>query len=219
MLGKYRKDLKVDNMRNIIHILLMHMILLSCQPINNNSINKSVDVTKLNKLEQLFLLPIDSVMCSYDLSNDSFMDFPILSAYTIKALDLSGNMLDTIIPHYLPKGLDKLNISHNRYRGQLRILENSMHTLKELDISYNALTKIYIGEPLYRIIVSHNDLVEVDINHRHIQYLDISYNPNMSERVTFSPERIDTIIREGVANGKQLITPNAPMIIYEFIHQ
>lgn len=94
-----------------------------------------------------------------------------------------------------------------------------MHTLKELDISYNALTKIYIGEPLYRIIVSHNDLVEVDINHRHIQYLDISYNPNMSERVTFSPERIDTIIREGVANGKQLITPNAPMIIYEFIHQ
>lgn len=68
------------------------MILLSCQPKNNNSINKSVDVAKLTKLEQLFLLPIDSVMCSYDLSNDSIMVFPNLSAYTIKALDLSGNM-------------------------------------------------------------------------------------------------------------------------------
>lgn len=31
--------------------------------------------------------------------------------------------------------------------------------------------------------------------------------------------RIDTIIREGVADGKQLVSPNAPMIVYDFIHQ
>lgn len=198
----------------------MIVLVLACKKGNKaNTLELSQEEIKLTKLEKLLLLPQDSLIFSYDLSNDSLRTFPDLSAYTIKTLDLSGNMLDTIIPHYLPKGLDKLNLSHNKYRGQLRILENSMHTLKELDISYNALKTIYVGEPLYRIIVSHNDLVEVDINHRHIQYLDISYNSNMSERVTFSPERIDTIIREGVADGKQLVSPNAPMIVYDFIHQ
>lgn len=198
----------------------MIVLVLACKKGDKaNTLELSQEEIKLTKLEKLLLHPQDSLIFSYDLSNDSLRTFPDLSAYTIKTLDLSGNMLDTIIPHYLPKGLDKLNLSHNKYRGQLRILENSMHTLKELDISYNALKTIYIGEPLYRIIVSHNDLVEVDINHRHIQYFDISYNSNMSERVTFSPERIDTIIREGVADGKQLVSPNAPMIVYDFIHQ
>lgn len=198
----------------------MIVLVLACKKGDKaNTLELSQEEIKLTKLEKLLLLPQDSLIFSYDLSNDSLRTFPDLSAYTIKTLDLSGNMLDTIIPHYLPKGLDKLNLSHNKYRGQLRILENSMHTLKELDISYNALKTIYVGEPLYRIIVSHNDLVEVDINHQHIQYLDISYNSNMSERVTFSPERIDTIIREGVADGKQLVSPNAPMIVYDFIHQ
>lgn len=197
----------------------MIVLVLACKKGDKaNTLELSQEEIKLTKLEKLLLLPQDSLIFSYDLSNDSLRTFPDLSAYTIKTLDLSGNMLDTIIPHYLPKGLDKLNLSHNRYSGQLRIIENTMHTLKELDISYNALKTIYVGEPLYRIIVSHNDLVEVDINHRHIQYLDISYNSNMSERVTFSPEKIDTIIREGVADGKQLVSPNAPMIVYDFIH-
>lgn len=207
-------------MKRITYLISLIVLVLACKKGDKaNTLELSQEEIKLTKLEKLLLLPQDSLIFSYDLSNDSLRTFPDLSAYTIKTLDLSGNMLDTIIPHYLPKGLDKLNLSHNKYRGQLRILENSMHTLKELDISYNALKTIYIGEPLYRIIVSHNDLVEVDINHRHIQYLDISYNSNMSERVTFSPERIDTIIREGVADGRQLVSPNAPMIVYDFIHQ
>lgn len=67
-----------------------------------------------------------------------------------------------------------------------------------------------IGEPLYRISLSHNDLSSVCLNHKNIQYLDISYNSNMSERVTFNPVKIDTIVREGVADGKRLLAPNAP---------
>ena len=43
-----------------------------------------------------------------------------------------------------------------------------------------------------------------------MQYMDISYNSNMSERVTFNPVKIDTIVREGVADGKRLLAPNAP---------
>ena len=207
MLGKYRKDLKVDNMRNIIHILLMHMILLSCQPINNNSINKSVDVTKLTKLEQLFLLPIDSVMCSYDLSNDSIMDFPNLSAYTIKALDLSGNKLDTIIPHYLPKGLERLNLSNNRYKGYINIRRYTIPFLKEVDLSNNSLDSIRITEPLSRIVLAHNNLVSIRLNQKNVQYLDVSHNVHLNRFVRFEPTLIDTVISVGVADAKKLLGP------------
>lgn len=197
-------------MKNISYCMPVLLLLLSCGVGNKKDINGQPCVKELTKLEKLLLLSHDSVMNHYDLSNDSLADFPDLSAYTIKSLDLSHNLLDTIIPRFLPHELEILNVSYNKYRGQLRIDENTMCTLKELNISYNKLVKIYVGEPLYRIIVSHNDLVEVDINHKHIQYLDISYNSNMSERVTFNPERIDTIVREGVAKGKRLISPNAP---------
>ena len=111
---------------------------------------------------------------------------------------------------FLLKKLEILNLSHNRYSGQLRIKEGTICALREIDLSYNVLSSIYVGGPLYRIIVSHNDLVEVDINHKNIQYLDISYNSNMPERVTFNPAIIDTIVREGVADGKRLLAPNAP---------
>lgn len=77
-------------------------------------------------------------------------------------------------------------------------------------MSHNALNRIDISPPLYRINVSYNDLAIIDLNHKNIQYLDISYNSNMSERVTFNPAKIDTIVREGVADGKRLLAPNAP---------
>lgn len=41
----------------------------------------------------------------------------------------------------------------------------------------------------------------------YIQYLDISYNSNMLDKVSFEPLWIDTIIREGVADGKRLLGP------------
>ncbi len=197
-------------MKNICYLFLILFFLSSCQSRTMRETKECIKAKVLTKLERLYLLPTDSVMNMYDLSNDSIVNFPDLSPYTIKSLDLSYNLLDTIIPRFLPKGLEKINLSHNKYSGWLWVYENTMCTLKELDISYNALAKIYVGEPLYRIIVSHNDLVKVDINHKHIQYLDISYNSNMSERVTFNPERIDTIVREGVANGRRLISPNTP---------
>ena len=186
-------------------------------PVNQEvrkKIVENVSIKELTKLEQLYLLSFDSVMNVCDLSNDSIVDFPDLSAYSIKTLDLSGNLLDTIIPRFLPKKLEKLNLSHNQYSGWLKIEKNSFSTLKELNLSYNKLKRIYVSDPLYRIILSYNDLTDVDINHKNIQYLDVSYNSNMSERVTFNPTIIDTIIREGVANGKPLISPNQPFIIY-----
>ena len=206
-------------MKYLTYILLFSPFLLSCRMGIKNESGKQPLTKELTKLERLFLLPYDSVMVYYDLSNDNIENFSNLSAYTIKTLDLSGNLLDTIVPHLLPKKLEKLNLSHNRYSGQLKIKEGTICTMREIDLSYNALTNIYVGGPLYCIIVSHNDLVEVDLNHKNIQYLDISYNSNMSERVTFNPEKIDTIVREGVADGKRLLALNAPFFLIPLLYR
>ena len=73
-----------------------------------------------------------------------------------------------------------------------------------------------IGEPLYRILLSYNDLRFVSFNHKNIQYLDISYNRNMPERVGFEPLDIDTIVREGVAGGKRLLGPTSGSFGYHY---
>ncbi|WP_294479248.1 hypothetical protein [uncultured Bacteroides sp.] len=146
-------------------------------------------------------------MHSFDLSNDSIMDFPNLSAYTIKALDLSGNKLDTIIPHYLPKGLERLNLSNNRYKGYINIRRYTIPFLKEVDLSNNSLDSIRITEPLYRILLAHNNLVSIGLNQKNVQYLDVSYNVHLNRFVRFEPTLIDTVISVEVADGKNLLGP------------
>jgi len=189
-------------MRNIYYILLISSFLPCCAG-NKGTISQPL-VKEPAKIERLLLLSPDSVMNHCDLSNDSIIEFPDLSAYTIKSLDLSYNLLDTIKPHFLPKGLERLNLSHNLYCGFVLIKENEIPFLKELDMSHNALNRIDIAAPLHRIILSYNDLNYIDLNHKNIQYLDISYNYDISEKVSFEPLWIDTIVRAGVAEGKRL---------------
>lgn len=188
----------------------------SCQFGSKNGIVESALVKESTKLEQVLALSVDSVIAMCDLSNDSIVDFPDLSAYSIKTLDLSDNLLDTIIPCFLPKKLEKLNLSHNRYSGHVRIEKNTIPTLQELDMSCNALNRIDISEPIRCILLSNNDLRFVSFNHKNIQYLDISYNCNMSERVGFEPLDIDTIVREGVAGGKRLLGPMSGSFDYHY---
>ena len=200
-------------MKYLICILLFSPFLLSCRMGIRNESGKQPLTKELTKLEKLFWLPYDSVMVYYDLSNDNIENFPNLSAFTIKSLDLSHNLLDTINPLFLPKGLEKLNLSHNLYCGFILIRKNTIPYLKELDISHNALNRIDIAPPLYRINVSYNDLNVIDLNHKYIQYLDISYNSDISERVSFEPLWIDTLVRDGVADGKRLLGPLTDIVI------
>ena len=200
-------------MKYLICILLFSPFLLSCRMGIRNESGKQPLTKELTKLEKLFWLPYDSVMVHYDLSNDNVENFPNLSAFTIKSLDLSHNLLDTINPLFLPKGLEKLNLSHNLYCGFILIRKNTIPYLKELDISHNALNRIDIAPPLYRINVSYNDLNVIDLNHKNIQYLDISYNSDISERVSFEPLWIDTLVRDGVADGKRLLGPLTDIVI------
>lgn len=203
-------------MKNTGYIFFVAFLFLSCKTSNKKETVEQVPIRELTKLEKLLLLPHDSVMSTCDLSNDSIISFPDLSNYTIKSLDLSYNLLDTIVLQFLPKGLERLNLSYNRYSGYIRIRKNTMPTLKELDMSHNTLNKIDISEPLYRILLAYNDLTSIGFNHKNIQYLDISYNINMSERVGFEPNVIDTILREGVANGKRLLGPVSGSFGYRY---
>ena len=206
----------LNSMKNIIYILLVSFLLLSCGMMSKKEVTDQPPRNELTKLETLFLLPYDSVMDYYDLSNDSIVNFPDLSAFTIKSLDLSYNLLETINPFFLPKGVERLNLSHNLYRGIVRIRKNTIPSLKELDISYNAVNRINICEPLFRIILSYNDLTYANFNHKNLQYLDISYNPSLSERVNFEPLWIDSIVRDGVADGKRLLGPIS--VSYDYSH-
>lgn len=190
----------------MLFYVLACFLLLSCQ-VDKKSKVMDVSVSgKMTKLEQLFLLPQDSIMVEYDLSNDCIVSFPDLSSYTIKTLNLSNNLLDTFIAAYLPKELEKLNLSHNRYWGILNI-EEFIPDLQELDISYNKLRTIEVGKPLYRLILSHNDFGVILLNHKNLRYLDVSYNSRLTQEVSFEPTQIDTIVREGVAEGKRLYGP------------
>lgn len=193
--------------RIVCYVLLIFGV-LSCktQP-SSDSIEYLEDEKSLTKLEQLFLLSQDSMILKYDLSNDSINVFPNLSSYTIKSLDLSANLLDTIIVDYLPKQLEQLNLSHNLFKGSLRLEENDIPNLRELDMSYNRLKSANIWLPLYKINLSHNDLTIACFNHKNLSYLDVSYNCNMSAEVCFEPTQIDTVIRDGVAEGERLVGP------------
>ena len=85
-------------MKYLIYILLFSPFLLSCRMGIRKESSKQPWTKELTKLKKLFLLPYDSVMVHYDLSNDNVENFPNLSAFTIKSLDLSHNLLDTITP-------------------------------------------------------------------------------------------------------------------------
>ena len=175
----------------VYYFILLLLLLASCK---REREPQSVP-EELTKLERLYRIRPDSVMKSYDLSNDSLTEFPDLSKYVIASLDLSHNLLDTIIPERLPLGIERLNVSHNRLKGGLRLRRKTLiPTLKELNVSYNNLDELYVYEVL-RIIASYNNIKAMNISYT-TQYLDISYN-KLSGAVSFDPEMIDTIIYEG----------------------
>ena len=203
-----------------IYIFLILLLSFSCTGTGQRKQPEIevVEEQKPGKLEQLMLLPRDSVMEHYDLSNGSIADFPDLSDYSIKSLDLSYNLLDTVIVDYLPREIVTLNLSKNSFRNiftfnidpqkQLHYSERKKlyekSTIREIDLSHNRLTGIDIGFPLRKIVISHNDITYINFNHGNIEYIDISHNPNLTNVVGFDPQMVDTIIRNNIANDKKL---------------
>ena len=73
-------------MKNAGLIFFVLLFLLSCHAGSKKGTLEHVSVKKLTKLEHLFLLPSDSVINAYDLSNDSIVSFPIYLLILLKHL-------------------------------------------------------------------------------------------------------------------------------------
>ena len=163
----------------------------------------------LAKLEQLYRIRPDSVIPFFDLSGDSLTEFPDLSRYIIRSLDLSHNLIDTFVAERLPLGIEKLNLSHNCFRDSLEIglkrdekndpfLHIAIPTLTDLDFSHNSLRYLLVYNSLLRRLnVSYNDSLSYFGVGNQLQYLDVSYD-NSLRRLAISPQKIDTVIQEGL---------------------
>lgn len=189
----------------MIFILLSFVALLTSCRKATPEMTTAVKERQLTKLDSLYLLPPDSLIDTYDLSCDSIFSFPDLSNYMIQTLDLSGNFLDTIIIEFMPRRIEKINLSNNKLKDWL-ILKD-IPSLTELNLSHNALRRVDIHLKLRRLILSYNDLEIIHFNHTAMQYVDVSYNTSLGKEVEFEPTMIDTVISEGVAGGQHLLGP------------
>ncbi|CAK1553074.1 unnamed protein product [Leptosia nina] len=102
------------------------------------------------------------------------------------ALDLSENDYNDLPRLALMSKLRTLNISHNRLSTMKLSTENSFPDLEEIDVSYNNINDIIVGDNenaisnLLKLNISHNRLSELKdailIEVRSLEVLDLSHN-------------------------------------------
>lgn len=177
-----------------IYLLLAICLLFSCRNKSGAEPCKPWDDPRLTKLERLMLIPTDSVIGYYDLSSDSLEVFPDLSPYTIYRLNLSGNNLDTLIPSFLPKEIQQLDLSSNRLKHLYNQPEDTTvrfflpPTLSKLDLSHNQLSEFFIirnkkeALSLLELNLS-NNLLKFILVSLPIRSIDASNNELMDIRV------------------------------------
>ena len=192
-------------MKRTIYIFVVLCLFASCK----QAPKPTEQERPLAKLEQLYRIRPDSVIPFFDLSGDSLTEFPDLSRYIIRSLDLSHNLIDTFVAERLPLGIEKLNLSHNCFRDSLEIglkrdekndpfLHIAIPTLTDLDFSHNSLRYLLVYNSLLRRLnVSYNDSLSYFGVGNQLQYLDVSYDNNL-RRLAISPQEIDTVIQEGL---------------------
>ncbi|MDO4729346.1 MAG: hypothetical protein Q4B43_10150 [Bacteroidota bacterium] len=174
-------------MKTIVFLILAGM-LFSCKNTPKQEIVEKQQPTKeLTKLEQLYLLPKDSIYEFYDLSNDSIKKLPDLSEYAIKKLDLSYNQIDSLIQDRLPKNIEHLNLSNNLFKGRF-FLDDFSKTLKYMNLSGNKISDYNANAFLIRLILSNNELKSVAFGNKKMNFLDLSNNPKLSNEVFFDPK-------------------------------
>lgn len=149
---------------------------------------------------------IDSNSTSIDLSNKNLKKIPDLSKYDkIYSIDLSNNKIENLDLDKLPEGLRKINISHNKLIGNLRIEKNKCKKIEELNLSFNNLSSINISCPILKLDLSTNDIRKINLNTTKLKYLDVSNNKNLSNIVDFDPKSIKTLKQEGILVDSALI--------------
>lgn len=110
-------------------ILLLILTLSSCKSIHD------FDYGKLTKTDTIYKL---------DLSNRNLKEQPNLSDFTIIEFNLSKNKISEFKETFLPKGIQKLDLSNNKiekFRCEKIIIQN-------INLSNNKLTLVQM--PLYK---------------------------------------------------------------------
>ena len=152
-------------MRHTIALFLFICLSLSL------GLNSSAPPTmKGEKLRALYRLPFQTELDYYDLSNDGLTEFPNLSMYKIKHLNISHNDIERInesgyhkkkeqqMAPCLPEGIETLDISHNKLQ-LLFIPMDYAPQLKRLDASYNRLEGLQLTcRNLKEVNLSHNKI-------------------------------------------------------------
>lgn len=169
--------------------------------------------TKERKLHALYQLPFQTELDYYDLSNDGLTEFPNLSMYKIKHLNISHNDIERInesgyhkkkeqqTAPCLPEGIEILDISHNKLQ-QLFIPMDYAPQLKRLDASYNRLEGLQLTcRNLKEVNLSHNKInFPMELNSWayppwkvHLHKLNLRDNP-LSWIPDYYQEYVDTLL-------------------------
>lgn len=206
-------------MRKVFFLLIL--LLISCKK-EEKIVPKQIiqDVKKEKSIvEILSELNKKDTIKYLDLSHKNLENLPDLSFYKIESLDLSFNNLDTIPLSKLPLTLKKLKCTNNQLTnfglyystkamGLKKDYNNSSINFEELNLSYNRLKHFnynYRDEKsnLRKVIISNNELFQIQISTKTLNYIDISNNKKLSNIVDFDL-KIDTIIRNNIKNDLPL---------------
>jgi len=115
-------------MKKTYLLILITSTVISCKSIPD------FEYSKLTKTDTIYKL---------DMSNRNLKEQPNLSGYTIVDLNLSNNKILDFNETFLPKGVQKINLSNNKLKAfhcQKTIIQN-------LNLSNNLLTTVQM--PLY----------------------------------------------------------------------
>lgn len=201
-------DNTIMNKKIIFLIIgLMIVLIYSCK--SKQSIDRGIKNFNIRE----YIKESSSVFL--DLSNKDLTEFPDLSKYEIKNLDLSGNKIKKIKLEFFPSGIYEINLSDNYLNDSLEILDNK--TLKIIDLSKNNLTYVYVLNCIKNLNVANNDLEDLYFNcslsENSMDTLDVSNNKDLNNVLRFNPKAFKTVIRENIKNDKELIwSLNAPIV-------
>lgn len=204
-------------------LALAFIIIISCK-VSSFQINKKTEsveklLAKLNTNDTLDLL---------DLSGRYIKEMPDLSKFKIRKLNISNNLLDSLLIDKLPNYLIELDASNNYISNNLNFIyvanenkklkNNTSKNLKKINLSNNQI----IGVSFYmhdtdidHIVLSNNNLQKLNLyfKGKKISYLDVSNNSKFSNIVSFDPEKIHTIKSKNISVNEELKLIKIPIIM------
>ena len=132
------------------------------------------------------------------MSNCGISEFPDLSRYTIRTLNLSGNRLNTIVTGHLPHGIHELDVSKNAIAD---FPDLSHCSIERLDLSGNQLTTLvadYLPQGICYLNAGGNRLSKFpDLSRDTIEKLYLSKNLLDTVVWDFLPQRIKELNMKG----------------------